>query len=269
MSSEESPAKSSREIKNLSTSTPDLELDRVTKEFGGFKAVDDVSLSIDYGGITALIGPNGAGKTTLFNLISGRLTPTSGDIFYDGREITDLPPHERVHLGLCQSFQITNAFPGLTVRENVRTPIIARSDARNSIFRSVSENDDIRDKTDEILQIVDLVELEDRYVEDLSYGQQRRVELGISLATDPDLLLLDEPTAGMNPSRVSTVTDLISDIQEEYGMKIVIIEHDLDVAFSLASDALFLHEGKLLHKGTPEEIQANEDVQTAYLGIEE
>jgi branched-chain amino acid transport system ATP-binding protein len=251
-------------------SDPLFELDGVTKQFGSLVAVDDVSFSLSGGneGITALIGPNGAGKTTTYNLLTGKLKPTEGDIMFKGERINDLSPAERTKKGMGRSFQITNIFEGLTARRNIRIPIVARSDSRYDPFSDLDEDEDIATEVDRLLDLVGLTDIADTKCANLSYGDKRRVEIGITLATDPDLVLLDEPTAGMNPEETEKLVDLIADLDEETETTFFLTEHDMNVVFSIASRILVLNQGRIIADQTPQEITQNEQVQSAYLGSE-
>lgn len=249
-------------------STPLLELDGVTKKFGELIAVNDVTRSIDRDGLTALIGPNGAGKTTLYNLMMGSLTPTSGTIRFDGQDITDLSPAERTQRGIGRSFQVTNIFEGLTVRENIRTAVIARSEHRWNPFGRAAEAGDIAQETDEILELVGLIDIAELACTELAYGDKRRVEIGIVLATDPELVLLDEPTAGMTPSETDEMVELIQDLEGETPMSFFVTEHDIDIIFSISNRILVLDRGSIIADGAPDEIRRDERVQSAYLGGE-
>lgn len=249
-------------------STPLLELDGVTKKFGELIAVNDVTRSIDRDGLTALIGPNGAGKTTLYNLMMGSLTPTSGTIRFDGQDITDLSPAERTQLGIGRSFQVTNIFEGLTVRENIRTAVIARSEHRWNPFGRAAKAGDIAQETDEILELVGLLDIAELACTELAYGDKRRVEIGIVLATDPELVLLDEPTAGMTPSETDEMVELIQELEGETSMSFFVTEHDIDIIFSISDRILVLDRGSIIADGAPDEIRRDERVQSAYLGGE-
>ena len=247
-------------------STPLLELDGVTKRFGELVAVDDVTRSIDHEGLTALIGPNGAGKTTLYNLMTGRLSPSEGRIHFDGQDVTSLSPAERTNRGIGRSFQVTNLFEGLTVRENIRAPVIARSEHRWNPFRRASSADGITEETDRVLDLVELGDIADLPCTELSYGDKRRVEIGIVLATDPKIVLLDEPTAGMNPTETDRMVELVQSLAAETEMTFFVTEHDIDIIFAISDRILVLNRGRVIADGTPEEIQRDEDVQRAYLG---
>jgi len=245
-----------------------LELEDVRKQFGELVAVDDVSFRIEDEGLTALIGPNGAGKTTLYNLITGLYQPTAGEIQFRGENVTDVSSAERVRRGIGRSFQITNIFEGLTAFENVRIPVIARSKGRWNPASRIDNEDEINEETERILQLLGLEDLADMVCEEMSYGDKRRVEIGVTLASDPTLVLLDEPTAGMNPSETDEMVDLLNQLNAETDISFFMTEHDMDVIFSIASRILVLNQGSLISDGTPEEIQQDKTVRAAYLGEE-
>ena len=248
---------------------PLLELDGVTKQFGAFSAVDDVSFTVDAGeGITALIGPNGAGKTTTYNLLTGKLSPTEGQIRFKGEGVTGLSPAERTARGMGRSFQITNIFEGLTVKRNLRIPIVARSDRRLDPFGSVDDDEELEGNVREILELVGIEEIADIPCENLSYGDKRRVEIGITLATDPDLVLLDEPTAGMSIEETRETGELIQSLTAK-GVSIVVVEHDINFVRQIGDWVTVLHNGRLFAEGTVPEIEADERVQNIYLGKQE
>jgi branched-chain amino acid transport system ATP-binding protein len=249
---------------------PLLEIDGITKRFGSFTAVDDISFSIDRDSdITALIGPNGAGKTTTYNVLTGKLRATEGSMRFLGEDITDASPAERTKRGMGRSFQITNIFEGLTVRQNLRIPIISASKAKRDFLGNVEKNTEVNERVDEVLELVGLEGIGDTQCDVLSYGDKRRVEIGITLATDPEFVLLDEPTAGMNPRETSKMVSLIERLDEETDTAFFLTEHDMSVVFSIASRILVLHQGRIIADGSPTEIRENEQVQTAYLGGEE
>ena len=245
-----------------------LETDGLTKRFGELTAVDNVDLEVKAGEFRSVIGPNGAGKTTTFNLITGALIPTEGAVLFDGEEITTMPPHERVHRGVGRSFQITNVFGGLSVRENVR--LAAQSvhaddiSPQEAMFRNKNSFDDLTAKTDEILDQIGLRERADENAQTLAYGDQRRLEIGLVLATDPELVMLDEPTAGMSTEETQDTMDLINDVLSDQSL--MLIEHDIDLVMRVSDRITVLTRGQVLASGTPEEIAANEDVRDAYLG---
>jgi branched-chain amino acid transport system ATP-binding protein len=243
-----------------------LEINNVTKRFGNLVAVRDVSLNVAKGEMCAIIGPNGAGKTTFFNLISGFFPPTSGNIVFDGRDITRLSTHERVTRGMARTFQITEIFPELTVFENVRISAEVAGGYRLRPWISSSEATKLHTSVEGILKLVSLERKADRLVGELAHGDQRAAEIAMALALKPHLLLLDEPTAGMGDQETFQVTQLIRRLHRESNYTIVLIEHDMRVVFHLADRVCVLDQGRMLAQGTPQEIAANESVQAAYLG---
>ena len=243
-----------------------LEVNNVSKRFGSLVAVRDVSLRVEPGELRAIIGPNGAGKTTFFNLISGFFAPTAGKIVFEGRDITTLPAHERVQLGIGRTFQITEIFPELTVFENVRISTEVRDGFRLRPWISQGERANVRRQVEEMLELTGLAAKSDRLVGELAHGDQRAAEIAMTLALRPRLLLLDEPTAGMGEQETFEITQLIRRLHRDKNYTIVLIEHDMRVVFHLADRVTVLDQGSLLAEGTPPEIAANEAVQSAYLG---
>jgi branched-chain amino acid transport system ATP-binding protein len=243
-----------------------LSVDNVSRHFGSLVAVDSVSMSVEAGELRAIIGPNGAGKTTFFNLISGMLPPTSGRIVFDDADITNLSARQRVVLGMARTFQITEIFPELTVRENVRTPVEIAAGLRLLPFMPRGVEAQVRDRTDALLAMGGLTKIADRLVGELSHGDQRSTEIMMALALKPRLLLLDEPTAGMGEEETFAITQLIRRLHKDESITIVLIEHDMRVVFRLADRITVLDQGRPLAEGTPAEIAANAAVQAAYLG---
>ncbi len=243
-----------------------LEVRSATKAFGSLIAVNDVSLSVAAGELRAIIGPNGAGKTTFFNLITGFFPPTRGQILLNGRDITRANATKRVALGLARTFQVTEIFPELTVRENVCVAVEAASGYRLRPWMSRRESDAVRSRIDEILVSTRLTAQASRLVGELSHGDQRSAEIAMALALRPRVLLLDEPTAGMGEQETYQVAGLIRRLHKQNSFTIVLIEHDMRVVFNLADRIMVLDQGTLLAEGTPEEIAANPAVQAAYLG---
>lgn len=236
------------------------------KEFGGLVAVGNVDLQVRAGSLHSIIGPNGAGKTTLFNLLSGNLKPTRGSVLFKGRDITHEPLHRRTHLGLARSFQITNIFPNLTVLENVR--LAAQALGRDS-FKFWSHYRRFTPYLDTALRAIAQVGLHDKAAIPaaiLPHGDQRKLELAILLATDADLLLLDEPTAGMATEQVPALIATIQQIQRETGKTILLVEHNMNVVMNISERVTVMHQGDILAEGTPAEIAQNQQVQQAYLG---
>ena len=243
-----------------------LQVSHATKRFGSLVAVRDVSLSVADGELRAIIGPNGAGKTTFFNLISGFFPPTSGTIVFDGKDITALPAHARVGLGMARTFQITEIFPELTVFENVRISTEVANGFRLRPRLSVSESNRVRGEVEAMLEQTGLGSKSARLVGELSHGDQRAAEIAMALALKPRILLLDEPTAGMGEQETFQMTQLIRKLHRESKFTVVLIEHDMRVVFHLADRVTVLDQGSLLAEGTPSEIAVNEAVQSAYLG---
>jgi branched-chain amino acid transport system ATP-binding protein len=243
-----------------------LEVHNVSRRFGNLVAVRDVSLRVEPGELRAIIGPNGAGKTTFFNLISGFFPPSAGSIVFDGRDITAVPAHERVALGIARTFQITEIFPELTVFENVRISAEVTAGFRLRPWISRTEKETVRQAVDETLTLTNLRGKADRLVGELSHGDQRAAEIAMALALRPRLLLLDEPTAGMGEQETYEVTQLVRRLHRDRNLTIVLIEHDMRVIFHLADRITVLDQGNPLADGTPAEIAANDAVQAAYLG---
>lgn len=247
---------------------PVFETRALTKQFGELVAVDQVDIAIEPGEFRSVIGPNGAGKTTLFNLATGTLSPTDGRILFRGEEITDLRPHQRVRRGIGRSFQITNVFGGLTVHENVRQAVQATRMAEMSLVDRFTRNrstfDSILDRTDDVLRRIELLEHAEESAAALAYGDRRRLEIGLVLATDPELVLLDEPTSGMSADETAETIRLIDDVLAD--RTLIIIEHDIDVVMDISDRVTVLDQGRELATGSPAEISANQHVQEAYLG---
>ncbi len=236
----------------------------LTRRFSGFTAVNNVSLEIPEGGVRTIIGPNGAGKTTFFNLLSGMLPASEGRMWFRDREITALPAYQRARLGIARSFQITNIFGHLTVHENVRLAVQAVHDGKANFFMPGSRMGNLAEKTDVVLHDVGLYDARDARAENLSHGDQRRLEIGLVIASDPPVLLLDEPLAGMSPTETHETVDLIHRISP--GRTILLVEHDIDVVMQISTTITVFQTGSVLAIGTPQEIRANETVQRAYLG---
>ncbi len=243
-----------------------LETRGVSRAFGSLVAINDVSFAVEPGELRAVIGPNGAGKTTFFNLISGLFPPTSGSIFFDGKEITRLSANKRVSLGITRTFQITEIFPELTVGENLRIAVESVAGLRMSPWVSHATRQQIADRVVQLLAAGGLVGKGQRLVGELSHGDQRATEIMMALALKPRLLLLDEPTAGMGEQETRDVVRLISRLHREERLTIVLIEHDMRVIFRLADRITVLAEGAVLADGPPDAVAANERVQAAYLG---
>jgi branched-chain amino acid transport system ATP-binding protein len=243
-----------------------LEVRAVSKHFGELVAVEGVSMNVEDGELRAIIGPNGAGKTTFFNMISGFFPPTKGDIVFDGETVTRLPVTARVARGMARTFQITEIFPELSVRENVRIAQESADGFRLHMWVSKSETTRVMREVDELLSKVGLAGKGDRHVGELSHGDQRSAEIAMALALRPRLLLLDEPTAGMGEQETYQIAGLIRRLHRDSAYTIVLIEHDMRVVFNLADRITVLAEGRTLADGTPQQIAENPHVQAAYLG---
>jgi branched-chain amino acid transport system ATP-binding protein len=243
-----------------------LQTEKLTKHFEALTAVDHVDLRVASGTIHSLIGPNAAGKTTLFNLISGELEPSAGRVVFNGKDITRLPTHRMPHLGLGRSFQRSSLFPQLTAFENVWVSTYARSDLGVwSLFSRAQDLSTIRDRVQHILEEVGLPHKAHDKAGELSHGQQRALEVAITLASSPTLLLLDEPTQGLSPEATQDMVGLIKHLGERY--TILLIEHKMPIVFSISDRISVMHFGQLIAEGEPAEIQRNKRVQQAYLGV--
>lgn len=241
-----------------------LETKGIYHDFGGLQVLFDINLQVREGERHAIIGPNGAGKTTLFNLITGTYRPRRGQIFFKGQEITGTPPHELVRLGIGRSFQLTSTFDRLTTFQNIRLAVLSKRGQRFNFFRRVDSLAEITRETEEILHRINLDGERNMPAGVLSYGKHRSLEISLALATDPDLIMLDEPTAGMSRDETHHAVELIRRLTE--GKTLIIIEHDMDVVFSLADRITVLNYGQVLATGTPAEIRENQAVKEAYLG---
>ena len=238
----------------------------LVKTFSGMAATDHVDLDIPAHRIRGLIGPNGAGKTTLVHLLTGHLLPDTGSITFDGQDITQLPSHERVVRGLCRTFQVVDVFERLTVFQNVQIACITRQ-RRNLRFLTPSARE-AREEVERALNEVGMWEFRHRRAEQLSHGQQRRLDLAVTLATEPRLCFLDEPTSGVSPRERDQMLELIRSLAAARRTTFVIIEHDMQLVFQLCDEVTVMHRGAVLAEGTPKEIQANEAVREVYLGEE-
>ncbi|MBR7552600.1 ABC transporter ATP-binding protein [Allobacillus sp. GCM10007491] len=243
-----------------------IETKDLTIAFGGHVAVNQVSVQLPENQFTSVIGPNGAGKTTFFNLLSGQLKPTSGQVFYQGKEITDWSVVERTRAGIGRSFQLTNVFPNVTVLENIRLAIQSREKVRFNLFRHFKSYTAFEEEAHELLDIVLLDEKAESLAIHLSHGEKRKLEIAMLLALETKLLLLDEPTAGMSLEEVPTILRVIENIKKQEDRTIVLIEHKMEMVLDLSDRMMVLFNGELLAEGTPEEIMKNETVQEAYLG---
>ena len=236
----------------------------VRKSFDGFLAVNDTTLSVAKGQIAAIIGPNGAGKTTLFNLITGHLRPDAGAVVLEGRDITGLPPHDVCRLGMGRSFQRTNIFPRLTVYQNVQAAFLSHRGRGRDLWSAVEEL--YREETEALLASLGLRERAGEISGFLSHGGQKQLELGIALASEPSLLLLDEPTAGMSVTETHETIHLVERIARERGLTLLFTEHDMEVVFSIAQKITVLHQGRVIADGAPAAVRADPEVRRVYLG---
>jgi branched-chain amino acid transport system ATP-binding protein len=241
-----------------------LGVEKVRKSFDGFVAINGVSFSLQRGEICSIIGPNGAGKTTLFNLITGHLRIDEGKLIFKDQEITNRRPYQICRLGVGRSFQRTNIFPRLTVYQNIQAAVLVHQGRSFTFFRPVDAF--FQKETEEILDRVGLKEYAETVSGSLSYGFQKQLELGIALASEPDLLLLDEPTAGMSTQETHQTIELIGKITREKGLTLLFTEHDMEVVFSISQRIMVLHQGRLIAGGTPAEVRRNPEVQKVYLG---
>lgn len=237
-----------------------LEVESLTQDFGKIRAIDDVDLAINSGEVRGLIGPNGAGKTTLFNLITGEYDPTAGTISFKDQDITDDPPERISRLGIGRAFQIVELFPDLTVRENIRLAVRDETKTLRSFFGDTDHDDSI----EAIAATVGLGDVLDRSVKNLSHGEKRYLDIGLVLALDPELILFDEPAAGLNQAEFETLKSILRDLRGEYAM--LIVEHNVDLLTDIVDRLTVLHRGEVLVEGTPDEIQGHEKVKEVYLG---
>lgn len=243
-----------------------LELQGIYKDFEGLQVLLDINLEVHERERHAIIGPNGAGKSTLFNLITGKYRPSKGRIFLKGEAITGANPFKLSRMGMARSFQITNIFRTMTVFENVRNAVLSKNRVRYNMFFPLSKMDEINRQTEQVLSGIGLLERKNDVAGELSYGQQRALEIGLTIATDPEIILLDEPTAGMSSEETRETVKLIRRVTE--GKTLIIVEHDMEVVFSVADRISVLYYGKVLACGLPAEIRKDQKVKDAYLGEE-
>ncbi len=236
----------------------------LSRSFGGVLAVNLVNIDVRDKMVQSVIGPNGAGKTTLINVITGRLAASGGKVLYQGKDITTRPVHHRVKMGISRTFQITSIFMGLSVWENVRIAAQSHLGGSLKILSTRPSLSEVNDRTEAILERVGLMKLAARPANLLAHGDQRVLEVAISLASDPKVLFLDEPAAGMSPAETDQVSDLIAELGRE--MAVVLVEHDMEVVMKISHHIIVLHQGGVIARGTPQEIAANQEVKDAYLG---
>jgi branched-chain amino acid transport system ATP-binding protein len=243
-----------------------LQVEAIDKSFEDFMAVNGATLTVGKGEIVAVIGPNGAGKTTLFNLITGALKRDKGRIIFKGEDISELPPYQICKKGIARSYQIVNIFPRLTVFGNVQVAVLSHQKRSSNLFRP-AQNIAV-EETRKILESVGLLDKERSIAGSLSHGDQKILEIAIALGNEPELLILDEPTAGMSPEETSATMELVRRLAQMRGLTILFCEHDMDIVFSVAQSIMVMHQGRTLVQGKPEEVRKNPFVQEAYLGVE-
>jgi branched-chain amino acid transport system ATP-binding protein len=243
-----------------------LRVKNLSKNFGNLQALSDVSFFVESGERRAIIGPNGAGKTTLFNLIAGAYRPSAGQVYLFGHEITDVPQHRRTHLGLARTYQINSLFLRLSIMDNILMAVQSRENLRFQMFRPVTAYGKLFARARELLESVNLRHKEDTLVQDISYGEQRQLEIILALACEPKILLMDEPTAGLSQAEAESVIKMILAFPRD--MTTIIVSHDMDAVFGVADRISVLCYGKLIASGTPAEVRADPKVQSIYLGNE-
>ncbi len=242
-------------------------MESVSKDFGGVRAVQDVSFDVESGQKLAIIGPNGAGKTTLFNILNGQLSPTSGTIFLFGRDITRVPTHRRAHLGMARSFQVSSVFSGLTVLDNALLAAQGTRPSRFQMFRPITAYKDVYASVESILEPWGLWEHRNSIVSELAYGDQRKLEIGLSLASNPRCLLLDEPSTGLTASETAGIAAMLHSLGGD--ITVLLVAHDIDLIFGVAERIIVLHHGQIIADGAPEDIGANPEVREIYIGLQE
>jgi branched-chain amino acid transport system ATP-binding protein len=241
-----------------------LRVEEIHKSFDDFKAVNGASLNVGNGELVAVIGPNGAGKTTLFNLITGQLKPDQGKVVFNEDDISNLPPYKICRRGIARSFQIANIFPRLTVFKNVQVSVLSQQGKSNKLFHPAKKI--AVEKTNSILESVGLFDKAGDTAGSLAHGDQRALEIAIALGNEPELLILDEPTAGMSPEETTATIGLIKRLADSRGLTILFCEHDMEVVFDAAQSIMVMHQGETIIQGNPEEVRNSSEVQKCYLG---
>jgi len=241
-----------------------LRVENISLKIGGLQILRDINLEIAEGKVTSIIGPNGAGKTTLFNVITGRMSPTAGKVWFKGQNIVNIPPFQIARLGIARSFQITNIFQRMSVFENVCMAAQTNSPHRSSIFSKASADTAIECKAEEILNLMGLATMKEKLARELSHGDQRRLEIGMSLAIEPAFLMLDEPTSGMSPAETEATIDLIRSVGKK--VTLCIIEHKMNLVMTVSDKIIVLNLGGKIAEGSPDEVASDEKVQKVYLG---
>ena len=244
-----------------------LRVERLSRDFGGVQAVKDVSFEVEAGEHMAIIGPNGAGKTTLFNLLCGQLPPSGGRVFFFGQDVTHLPPHKRTHLGIARSFQIASLFLDLSVLKNTLLAFQGKRPSRFQMFRSASSYRDLARKAEQLLGSMGLWEKRYEPANSISYGEQRKLEIALSLASEPKVLLLDEPSCGLTASESADITSRIRNLGED--ITVILVAHDMDLVFGVAQRIIVLHYGMTIIEGNCEKIRTDPKVREIYMGSEE
>ena len=241
-----------------------LQVEEIYKSFDDFKAVNSANLTVEKGELVAVIGPNGAGKTTLFNLITGQLKPDRGNVIFNDEDISKLPPYEICRKGIARSFQIANIFPRLTVFRNVQVSVLSQQGKSRNLFHPAKKL--ALDETNSILESVGLSDKAGNTAGSLAHGDQRKLEIAIALGNDPELLILDEPTAGMSPEETAATMELIKQLADSRGLTILFCEHDMEVVFNFAQSIMVMHQGLTIMQGEPDEVSDSRRVQECYLG---
>jgi branched-chain amino acid transport system ATP-binding protein len=241
-----------------------VRLEEIFKDFSGLQVLSGISLEVIEGERHAIIGPNGAGKSTLFNLITGLYKPSRGKIFFSDKDITGWSVHKIARIGISRSFQVINIFPEMTLFENVRNAIVSKINRRFNWGSLLNRSEEIQGESDRIIELLGMTDVRDFLVSELSYGWQRQLELALTLARDPVLMMLDEPTAGLDTEETRAIVQLIKQVSEK--KTLVVVEHDMDVVYDLADRITVINYGKVLATGSPDEIRENEEVKKAYLG---
>lgn len=244
-----------------------LRVEGLSKDFGGVHALRDVSLSVQSGEHLAIIGPNGAGKTTLFNILNGQLSAASGRVYLFGQEVTTMPTHRRAHLGLARSFQLTTLFLKLTVLENILLALQGTRPSRFQMFRPITAYKHLFTKAQELLSPMALWEKRDDLVQNIAYGEQRKLEIALTLASEPKILLLDEPSSGLTADESVDIINMIDNLGA--GITLLLVAHDMDLVFGVADRIIVLHYGQIIAEGTCDEIRCDVRVREIYMGIEE
>lgn len=244
-----------------------LQVENVSKYFGGIKAVDNVSFAVEEGELSSIIGPNGAGKSTLFNVLTGIIEKDSGRVIFKGEDVTQLAPYEICRKGIGRTFQLLNIFQQLPVYQNIQIAILAGQGLTLNFLQPAKNM--VKSETEEILESIGLTHKSNSIVSEISHGEQRRLEIGIALASYPILVFLDEPTAGLGIEETRAMVNLIHQLAEGRGLTMVVVEHKMDVVFSISQKIRVLHEGRLIFEGLPEDARRSDDVRRVYLGEEE